>query len=113
MKPVMFIAGSTYKPDAEIKNLAEEIGWSVLDAAMLPECNRYPICMTMVEQVDAIYVLPQTEEYKDVTGELVYAAELGKVFLYNTDDMYWYYDMFTVNDTTQLNMRRMENGRNY
>ena len=91
-KDVVYIAGPITGHDdylerfctAEIVLDAE--GWIVLNPADLPQGmsrEKYmPICLTMLEQADAIYMLHGWEDSRGATVEYLLAAYQGKEILY-------------------------------
>lgn len=64
----------------------ESLGHSVLDPSLLPPdmpLTKYmPICMAMLEQADAIYMLPDFRDSEGAMLELDYAMYQGKKVIF-------------------------------
>lgn len=64
----------------------EALGYSVLDPSVLPSdmppTKYMPICMAMLEQADAIYMLSDFRESDGAMLELDYATYQGKKVLF-------------------------------
>lgn len=86
---VVYIAGKmTGLPDLgrekfnAVEKMLTEMGHVVLNPARLPDSmpsERYmPICLAMVAQADALYVLDNWKDSKGASLEAAYAAYQGK-----------------------------------
>ena len=89
MKAIIFISGpmtgiANYNRAAflDAEELAIKEGYYVLNPARLPgdlpDRVYLPICITMLEQADAILMLDGHETSKGATAELAYARRQGK-----------------------------------
>ena len=95
-KKVVFISGPVtgkddyYKAfDAAEWELARQ-GHVVLNPAILPadlpDASYMPICIAMLEQSDAVYVLKGWRESAGARTEVAYAERQGKIVIYEEDD---------------------------
>lgn len=96
MKGVIYIAGPMRGlPDLgrrafrEAEEKLRAAGWKVINPAVLPEdlpqeCYM-PICLAMLDQADAIALLPGFECSAGAQIEIAYGAQTGKEVLYLND----------------------------
>lgn len=95
MKPIIYISGpmtgSSLMYMAAFQEAAENLearGWIVLSPHILPSIlpreKILPICLSMLEQADAIYFLPYWDDSCNSQAEYYYAAAKGiRQFYYN------------------------------
>ena len=102
--PILYVVGD----HPEVRQVAEEIGWTVLGADLLPEMpqsTKMPVCLAMVNAADCVYVSPQSEKISNV--EVNFADSQQKMFLYNNGDLHWFYMMLNKSKSVQLSMNDM------
>ena len=87
-KPIVFISGpmSGYpnlnrEAFHEAARLAESLGYTALNPALLPgglpEDSYMPICFSMLDAADCIYILPNSGDHLGAILEQQHAAALG------------------------------------
>ena len=73
----------------EVEDLLQDAGHIVLNPAMLPrdlpEESYMPICVAMLEQADAIYLLRGWEQSKGALTEKYYAERQNKLVIYDEE----------------------------